>query len=187
MRFEAFDWRELSENVFTLVSKDWMLITAALPPGEARKAKEDGTGSAAWNTMTASWGGFGHLWNRDVAFVFVRPTRYTYRFMESSKGFTLSFFGEERRKALQICGAVSGREHDKAAMAGLTPRDFGSPDSGWTAFEEARLVLGCTTVHSQDLDPRGFIDPSIASNYDNRDGHRLYVGAIEAAWKGIPE
>jgi len=178
MRFEAFDWRELSENVFTLVSKDWMLITASMPPGPP---------GAAWNTMTASWGGFGHLWNRDVAFVFVRPTRYTYHFMESSKGFTLSFFGEEHRKALQVCGSVSGKEHDKAAMAGLTPRAFGSPDQGWTAFEEARLVLGCTTMHSQDLDPRGFIDPSISSNYDNRDWHRLYVGAIEAAWKGIPE
>ena len=74
MRFEAFDWRELSENVFTLVSKDWMLITASLAPGEEGRGVGDRPGGADWNTMTASWGGFGHLWNRDVAFVFVRPT-----------------------------------------------------------------------------------------------------------------
>ena len=137
--------------------------------------------------MTASWGGFGHLWNRDVAFVFVRPSRHTFGFMEASEGFTLSFFGEEGRRALQVCGAVSGRDHDKAAMAGLTPLAFEAGGRGWTAFAEARLVFACTKVHSQDLDPRGFIDPSIATHYDDRDWHRLYVGAIEAAWEGKPE
>lgn len=179
MSFIPCDWKSLDENVFSLISEDWMLITASAPgiPG----------GNEGWNTMTASWGGLGHLWNRDVAFVFVRPTRHTFRFMEAAPGFTLSFFGEERRRALQVCGAISGRDHDKAAAAGITPRAFGSAGRTWIAFEEARLVLACTTVHSQDLDPAGFIDPGIASNYKDKDWHRLYVGAIEAAWTGVGE
>ena len=59
---------ELNDNIFSLISKDWLLITAGEPE--------------RYNAMTASWGGLGHVWNRDVAFVFVRPTRHTYQFME---------------------------------------------------------------------------------------------------------
>jgi flavin reductase (DIM6/NTAB) family NADH-FMN oxidoreductase RutF len=169
MAFESWDWKKLEGNVFSLISSDWMLITAGKP--------------GAWNTMTASWGGFGHLWNRDVAFVFVRPTRHTHAFMEGSPGFSLSFFDPDRRKALEVCGSVSGRDKDKAQAAGITPRPFAWDGQGWVSFEEARLVLCCRKLHAQDLDPAGFIDPSIADNYKAKDWHRLYVGAIEAAWK----
>lgn len=84
-----------------------MLVTA----GNAEK----------FNMMTASWGGLGFLWNRPVAFVFIRPQRYTFDFVERNEGFTLSFFGEEYRKVLQLCGTKSGREIDKVAETKLTP------------------------------------------------------------------
>ena len=77
---------DLPGNVFTLIDKDWMLITA----GTLDK----------FNTMTASWGGFGILWNEPVSFVFVRPTRFTYLFMEKNDFFTLSFFDHKYRKIL---------------------------------------------------------------------------------------
>ena len=35
------------------------------------------------NTMTASWGGTGILWNKPVAFIFIRPQRYTYELIEN--------------------------------------------------------------------------------------------------------
>ena len=158
----------MKDNPFTLISKDWMLITAGGPD--------------AWNTMTASWGGLGHLWNFDVAFIFVRPTRHTRGFIERSTGFSLSFFGEEHRRALNVCGSVSGRTTDKAKAAGITPRSFEAAGGPFVSFEEARLVLVCRKIHAQDLDPAGFIDPTIESHYLERDWHRLYVGAIEAAW-----
>ena len=58
----------VEDNVFKLIGKDWMLITA-------------GT-SESFNTMTASWGGMGVLWDKKVSFVFVRPTRFTFEFLE---------------------------------------------------------------------------------------------------------
>jgi hypothetical protein len=58
----------LTDNPFTLIGKDWMLITAGIP--------------GSFNTMTASWGGLGVLWERKVDFCYVRPTRYTYEFIE---------------------------------------------------------------------------------------------------------
>src|SRR5512137_697572 len=97
----------LTENPFKLIGADWMLITA-------------GTADAN-NTMTASWGGLGVLWERKVATCYIRPGRYTYGFMEKAPFFTLSFFAEEHRAALRYCGTHSGRNGDKAKEAGLTP------------------------------------------------------------------
>jgi flavin reductase (DIM6/NTAB) family NADH-FMN oxidoreductase RutF len=176
--FEILEWRSFKENSAEMLAEEWMLITPGAP--------------GRWNTMTASWGGFGHVWNMDVAFVFIRPSRYTYVFMEKEEGFTLSFLGEGGRKALDLCGARSGRDTNKAKAAGLRPRSFiaapRSPDSPGIArvgFEEARLVLSCRRIYAQDLSPKGFIDPSIARNYPSGDVHRLYAGAIEGAWRRV--
>ncbi len=152
---------ELSENVFRLIGEDWMLITA-------------GTREHC-NTMTASWGGFGVLWHRPVAYCVVRPTRMTYEFLEAGDTFTLSFFPEECREALQVCGSRSGRDGDKIADAGITPVE---DKPGMVYFREARLVLECRKVYLHDIQPQGFADPALADFYPNRDYHRLYVGEI---------
>ena len=146
-------------NPFEQIGKQWMLITA----GDAAQA----------NTMTASWGGLGILWNKPVSFACVRPTRYTYEFMEREDYYSLSFYDEAYRPALQLCGRVSGRDTDKIAEAGLTVRT----DEAAPYFDEAQLVLICRKLHIQDIDPAGFIDPAIAEHYDN-DYHRMYVGEI---------
>jgi flavin reductase (DIM6/NTAB) family NADH-FMN oxidoreductase RutF len=159
-QFPEFDIRTLDDNVFGLLADRWMLVTAGTKD--------------SWNTMTASWGGFGHLWNKDVAFAFVRPTRHTFGFMESASLYTLSFFGPQWREALAICGKVSGRDSDKAALTGLRPLEL---PSGAIIFEQADIALVCRIVHKQDLDPAGFIDPAIKGHYHD-DYHRLYIGEI---------
>ena len=47
------------------------------------------TSTWSLNTITASWGGFGVLWGKNVAFIFIRPQRYTKEFVENS-GYLLS-------------------------------------------------------------------------------------------------
>ena len=150
---------EIKDNPFNLIGKDWMLITA----GKANSL----------NTMTASWGGLGVLWNAPVSFCFVRPTRYTYTFLEREKYYTLSFFAPGHRRELQLCGRKSGRNGDKIAEAGLTVRT----DEAAPYFDEARTVLICRKMYTQDIDPAGFLDPTIAGHYDD-DYHRMYVGEI---------
>ena len=84
------------ENAIEMIGKEWMLVTA---------------GSADhFNTMTASWGGLGFLWNKPVAFVFVRPERYTHDFIEANDRLTLAFLGEEGRDALKYCGSRRRRD-----------------------------------------------------------------------------
>lgn len=160
-KFLEIDPMELQENVFRQIGQQWMLITAGKP--------------GKFNTMTASWGGLGVLWNANVSFVFVRPSRYTYEFMEQEPHYSLSFFGPDRRRALQICGSKSGRDVDKMELTGLTPC-FDTPAP---RFEEAELTLVCRKLYTQDLDPARFLDPAIAGNYQNGDYHRMYVGEIQ--------
>ena len=86
---------------------------------------------------------------------FVRPERYTYQFMERSKEFTLSFFTDRYRPALNICGSKSGRDCNKIAEASLTPL---FTESGNPAFSEARLVLECRKLYADLLSKEAFID-----------------------------
>lgn len=152
------------ENVFRLVGKDWMLITA-------------GHGETV-NTMTASWGGMGVLWNKPVAFCFIRPQRYTYALTEATERFSLSFFTEDYRPALRLCGTKSGRDTDKFAAAGLTPALL--DDVPYVA--EARLVLICRKLYADMLKKEAFLDPALLANYPQDDFHRVYVVEIEKAY-----
>jgi len=161
MKFTAIQPDQLNDNPFKLIGKDWMLITAGAPE--------------SFNTMTASWGGLGVLWERKVAFCFIRPTRHTFGFMEHSPIFTLSFFEERHRKTLAFCGSHSGRDTDKIKDAGLTPVD----KDGFVYYQEARLVLACRKLYFQDLSPERFVDPKIGDMYPQKDYHRMYVGEIE--------
>lgn len=153
--------KELKENAVSLFDDRWCLITAGNEKG--------------WNTMTASWGAMGELWNKDVCFCFIRPQRYTYEFTEREEFFTLSFFTEEYRKALAYCGRNSGRDVDKAKETGLTAK----ATDGSISFEEAELVLVCKKLAFQDIKPEGFVDPTIDSAcYPDKDYHRMYIGEI---------
>ena len=158
---------ELNENLFSLLDKEWMLVTARDPE----------TGRI--NTMTASWGGFGILWNKPVAFVFIRPQRYTRELIEAAEGMTLSFFSEEYRDALKLCGRVSGRDCDKIKEAGLTPMLIGER----AAFAEARMVMSCRKLYADDLKESAFIDPALLSNYSAKDYHTMYIVEIEGIQK----
>lgn len=162
---KKIDIKALKENAVSLFDDKWTLITAG--------------NKESYNTMTASWGAMGELWNKDVCFIFIRPQRYTYEFTEREEYFTLSFFGEEQRKALAFCGRNSGRDCDKAKETGLTPKEIGSS----MTFEESEIVLLCKKLYCQDINPDGLIDKTIdGSCYPDKDYHRMYVGEIVEAY-----
>jgi flavin reductase (DIM6/NTAB) family NADH-FMN oxidoreductase RutF len=153
---------ELTDNPFDLLDRQWMLVTAG--------------STEAFNTMTASWGGFGILWNKPVAFVFIRPQRHTFRFAEEHSGFTLSFFAPQYRKALEFCGSKSGRDYDKPKATGLTP--VSTPANG-IAFQEARLILDCQKLYADFIKAENFVERAIIDRvYPGNDFHRLYVAEI---------
>ncbi|MCX7775902.1 MAG: flavin reductase [Rectinemataceae bacterium] len=152
----AFDPAQLRDN--------WMVLCA----GDF--ARND------YNAMTISWGMYGQIWNRMLFQVLVRPTRYTFEYMERYDTFTLNMFPPVYRPALSILGSVSGRHEDKIARVHLTPQASLAVTA--PCFEEASLVLECRKIYWQDLDPQHFLDPAIEHEYPRKDYHRLYLGEI---------
>ena len=165
--FQKVDPKSLDQNVFSLIGDQWMLISAGTPE--------------RLNTMTASWGGLGVLWKRNVATVYIRPQRYTLEFVEKEDYFTLSFFGEAYRKQLALCGSKSGRDIDKIKECGFTVA-AGAGNAPY--FEEAELVLVCRKLYCQDIDPDCFLDKNLDGEiYPEKDYHRMFIGEIVEAWK----
>lgn len=153
---------DLTDNTFKLLDKDWMLVTAG--------TKEH------CNTMTASWGHLGIMWNLPVAICYIRPQRHTFGFTNQYEDYTLTFFEEKDRDILKFCGSKSGRDHDKIAETGLIPLET---ETGNIYFEQARLVLECKKIYQDDMKAENFVRPGIArKNYPKNDFHRFYFGEI---------
>ncbi len=106
MNYKEIKPIDLNESTFRLIGHDWMLVTAAH--------------NSRVNTMTASWGGFGVLFNKNVAYIFVRPQRFTKEFVDGSDRFSLTFFDKSFKKELSYLGTASGKDEDKINKAGLT-------------------------------------------------------------------
>ena len=147
-------------NPFTLIGKEKLILTAGTPD--------------SWNGMTASWGTMGVLWNKNVLSAVIRPQRYTYEFFEREEFFTATVLKSEFENAYRIFGTKSGRDCNKADCSGLTPCFEGKA----ITFEQAKIAVLCKKIYVQDLDPKGFLDESIASHYPLNDYHRLYCGEI---------
>ena len=131
--------KEIVGNPFAMLAEQWALVTV-----------EDGEKA---NPMTVSWGGLGVLWSRPVATIYIRPQRYTHQLLEQEELFTVSFYGEEHRAALKLCGVRSGRDLDKAAACGLTLKK----EDGFCYYEEAELVLCCRKIYRDRIRPEGFL------------------------------
>lgn len=159
--FKEINPSEIKNNPFDLIGKDWALVTA-----------KNGNGC---NTMTASWGGVGIMWNKPVAFTFIRPQRFTFGLLENEEYFTLSFYGEEYRKELKFCGTKSGRDFDKAKECGFTP----VYDEKAPYFAEAELVLVCKKLYAQDLNEKSAVEKEVVlPNYNGDDYHKMYISEI---------
>lgn len=159
--FEKTDITALSGDFFTRLGRQWMLVSAG--------SKE------SFNTMTASWGGIGVLWNKNVSFVFIRDSRYTMEFVDNNEYYSLSFFNGNMMKELAFCGRNSGRDVDKMKETGLVPVF----DEKAPTFEQAELVLICKKLYKQSMTAESFIDKGIVEQcYADNDWHEIFVGEI---------
>ena len=151
---------ELEGNIMRSLGTDWMLITA----GDKN----------SYNTMTASWGGMGILWNKSVVFAFVRPQRYTYEFLENNEFFSLSFYDKTWARALKFCGTNSGRDVNKAKVTGLIPVF----DEKAPYFEQTKFAIICKKLYSQDMNADSIINDDIRQYYHGGDFHRVYIAEM---------
>ena len=163
MTLHPTDLTKIRLNPFDIFGKEWGLLTVGTPD--------------SFNTMTIAWGQFGFMWKKNVITVVVRPQRYTFEFMEKHPDFTVSFFGDTMREALQLCGSKSGRDINKIAESGLTPR---MTENG-IFFEEASLVFCAKTIYKTTSEYDSFSDKTIPNEiYQKKDFHHWYTGEITA-------
>lgn len=162
IKFIEIKPEELNKSPFKLIGKDWMLITAE---------KDDKV-----NTMTASWGGLGVMWGKNVAYIVIRPQRYTKEFVDNSSSFSLTFFDESFRKQLSYLGTVSGKDEDKISEANLTIKH----SDNTPYFEESNIAIICKKLYAQDFNPECFISKESDEKwYPEKDYHTLYIAEVE--------
>lgn len=158
--FEKGNIHELNFNPFDKIGKDWLLISA--------------TKDGQTNTMTASWGALGHLWNKDIAIVFIRPQRYTKEFVDENDTFTLSFF-DDKHKELSYLGTNSGRNEDKISKVGFHIEMVENQPT----FKEAKEVFICKKLYVGKFEKENFVIPQIYNqSYPQDDLHYVYIGEI---------
>lgn len=168
MKLHSVEPRALSPELLRAFGTKNALLTA----GDREKC----------NTMTIGWCQTGRLWNLPVCTVYVRPERYTYRFMEERDYFTVSVLPESEKQTMALCGTQSGRDVDKIQACGLTLR-YGAGDAPF--FEEAEAVLVCRKLYVQDMDGDCVVagGEKILPFYGEAGGwHRIYTGEIVEAY-----
>ena len=160
MSYREVDILQYGLKPFDAIGGKWALITA----------EKDGK----VNTMTASWGGIGVLWSKNVVTVYIRPQRYTREFVEGSEYFTFTLF-DGYQKELGVLGTKSGRDGDKIAEVGFHMETVG----GQPTFREGKTAIVCKKLYWDRLKPENFIQSSIiGSCYPKEDFHYIYIGEV---------
>ena len=139
--------KDMNVDIFKLFDDRWALLTAGTP--------ED------YNTMTISWGSLGTIWaprgnGKQIATVYVKPSRYTFEYLEKSDYYTISFFPESYHKD-------------------LTPIE---KSHGTMGFAEATLTLVCHKLYSDAFKKDGIPQDVVDAYYSGEDPHHFYIGEI---------
>lgn len=170
--YKAIPATEITDNVFKLIGQDFSVITA-------------GTDSL-YNSMTASYGGWGQLFEAPVAWCFLNASRYTLEFIKQEKTYTMSYFPDQFKKEVLFFGSKSGRESDKMKNNKLT---FVKTPSGNITYKEAKMVVECklieiTTTNPNDFyteESRAFVEKGIKDG-NGKEYHKLVFGQITNVW-----
>lgn len=159
--FQKIDIDQMEINPFNMIGKEWMLVTA----GNEDKA----------NTMTASWGGVGVMWGKNVVYVFIRDSRYTKEFIDREGKFSLSFPTQKYHKEMKFLGAVSGRDEDKITESGMHVGYY----EGVPYIDEGSLVMICRVMSETPIKKDEFKDETIDGTwYAKGDYHNMYIAEI---------
>jgi len=168
--FKSVSPGELTDNVFSLIGKDYTVITAG-------KADH-------YNSMVASFGGWGQLFSKPTTWCFLRANRYTLEVIRTENTYTMSYFEDEYKEQVLLFGSKTGRNTDKMKESKLTMVET---PSGNISYKEARLIIECkltevTTVSPTDFYTQEGKDFVTEAYEDAKDYHKLVFGEITNVW-----
>ncbi len=126
------------------------------------------------NVMTIGWATVGIIWGLPMMLVMVRPSRYTYQFIEDSRLFTVNVPAEGMKDFVNLCGTRSGRDVDKLAQVATST----GQKVNCVTIDQCPLVYECRVVHWNDVQPDVLAPEIVSSAYSRGDFHRVYYGQI---------
>lgn len=124
------------------------------------------------NGMTIGWAGFGILWRKYMATVYVHKQRYSKHIFDNAKYYSICFMKNEQKDIVKYFGSVSGRNENKMEKCGLTILEDVAP-----YFKEARAVVLCRVMGKSDFDINN-VDEGVKDWYDKEGVHSQYYGEI---------
>ena len=160
---KEFNIKEYNKHIFTEIDNKWGIIVA-------------GDKNTGYNGMTVSWGGLGILWNKPVAYIFVRKSRYTHEFLEKSKSISISFLSDEYKKEKGIFGSKSGRDLNKFKETGLNA--VYDEDTNAYYIKEADTAFLMKVLYEVELGSNGMPKEVLEKCYPTKDMHTMYVCEI---------
>lgn len=158
--------KDFNTDIFRLFDDRWGLLAAGSPDD--------------FNAMTISWGAMGTLWGprtngRQTLTVYVKPSRYTFQFLEKHDYFTVSFLPEQYRKDLAHMGTTSGRDGDKLAATSLTAKALSHDTVG---FDKAEATFVCRKIYSDQFDVEKVPAEVREAYYNGEAAHYIFIGQI---------
>jgi flavin reductase (DIM6/NTAB) family NADH-FMN oxidoreductase RutF len=162
---EPQDYMRHADRVQDILTGRGLLLTAYDPAGRA-------------NAMTIGWGSIGSVWGMPMWTVLVRPSRYTYKCIETAGSFAVCVPPADLKKACVVCGSRSGRDLDKLADLGLSVKR--GDVLNVPVLTDCPIVYECRVVHANDVDPSRLAEGIGKTFYKDPDYHRVYWGRIEA-------
>jgi len=171
--FKQIEPTEIPESVFTLIGEDYSVLTAGKP--------------SHYNSMIASWGGWGILFNKPSAFSFLRSNRYTLELMREEQSYTMCFFDSEFKDDIMLFGRSSGRNNDEKMRN--TQLTAAQTPAGNMAFKEAKLIIEYKLIQVTTVSPDDFLTEegrtfvvNANPNAVPSDYHKLVFGEITNVW-----
>ena len=99
------------------------------------------------NLFTAAWTGT-ICTNPPMAYVSVRPERYSYGMIRETGAFVINLTTEAMARAVDYCGVKSGRDVDKWKETGLTPEAASEVEAPMVAESPVSIECKVTEVRS---------------------------------------
>lgn len=159
--FKSCNPFSFSDNLLNRINNKWFLITSGH--------------LSNYNMMTASWGMFGILWNMPVAQVFIRPSRYTFEYLNKNNFFSICFFEDTYTDILKLLGSKSGRDFDKMHFDRLSPINY--LDKA-IFFKEASEILILKKLFNIPLDSSQISSDIKEDFYKEDDFHFIFLAQI---------
>jgi len=133
------------------------------------------------NPMTIGWGTVGVIWSRPIFVVLVRPSRYTFGFIEECGEFSVNVPTDGLKREVALCGSKSGRDVDKIEQCKFT-LETGISISV-PHIKECPIHYECRVVHKNNVINADLAQEIVQQSYPSGDFHRVYYGQIQGVYR----